>query len=94
MPRSSNQYREEGGRQEAFDRLVRFIRDTAKDSVEGTTVRRATHLQRGDELSRQDLLNALHSPASSAVKVNINESAPKFYFMVGTDSLTDDVVLG
>jgi len=94
MPHSSNQYREDGGKQEAIDRLVRFIRETAKDEVLGTKVHRATHLQHSEELSRQDLLNALHSPLSSAEKVNINESAPKFYFMVGVDSLTDDVVLG
>lgn len=94
MPRSSNAYRDSGGIQEGLDRLVSHLNKQAKREVEGTTVRRANHLQRKSELSRQDLLNALHSPASSAVKVNTNASAPKLYFMVGVDSLSDDVVLG
>lgn len=94
MPRSGNSYRESGGIQEGIDRLVKSLNESAKREVEGTTIHQANHIQRKGNVTRQDLLNALHSPLSSAVKVNTNESAPTFYFMVGVDSLTDDVVLG
>lgn len=95
MPRDGEQYREAGGILEGIDRVVKGLNRQAKREVQGTTIVYANHLQRKDELSRQDMLNALHSPLNSAVRVNlILAGEPKYSFMVGVDGLTDDVVLG
>lgn len=94
MPRNSEQYREAGGILEGIDRVVKGLNRQAKREVQGTTIVYANHLQRKDELSRQDMLNALHSPLRSAVRVNqMISGVSKFHITVGVDSLTDDVVL-
>ena len=95
MPRDSNQYRESGGVSEGIDRFIMAINRKMKREVQGTTIVYANHLQRKTEFSRQDMLNAMHSPLRSAVRVNqMILGVSKFHIAVGVDSLTDDVVLG
>jgi len=92
MP-SGNKYRNSGGVQDAVDRLVDALRRSSKDKISNIRVEMPRHTVQQD-VDIESLISSFNSPPPTAVRVNLNDSPSKFYFMMGKDTYTDDIVLG